>query len=517
MLFFRKSLQGKCTMGATPTNGRALQADVVVVGGGGSGLACAITAAKSGARTLLFEKNQKLGGTTALSIGSITAAGTRFQKRNGIHDTPDEHFADMTLFCGPHAGKDNLELRRILVDNVPDTLEWLISLGMRFFGPMPEPPHRKPRMHNILPNSGSYIHHLEREARRVGVDIRLNARAEEPLLDGSRVAGMLMSIDGRKIETRAQRGVVLATGDYSAGREIKAMFDPALADIDAINSTNTGDGHRIGHQLGVPIRNGELMNGPSLRFGAPAKESLLRRLPPAQWLALPMQLALMNLPISLFRPLVLSFMTTYLAPEPAMFAAGAMLVNMNGERFADELAAPGFGIAKQPDKSAHIIFDEALARKFSAWPNFVSTAPGVAYAYVPDYQRVRKDVYRQAATIEALAQAIGVPPDNLRQSVEAHNSVIADPARTAGCAALVQPPFHALGPVLSWVVLTDGGLAVSARHEVLNAEGTPIPRLYAVGATGQGGLVLAGHGHHLGWAFTSGRRAGRIAAESLAH
>ena len=40
----------------------------------------------------------------------------------------------------------------------------------------------------------------------------------------------------------------------------------------------------------------------------------------------------------------------------------------------------------------------------------------------------------------------------------------------------------------------------------------PIPGLYAAGSTGQGGLLLKGHGHHLGWAFASGRRAGRNAA-----
>jgi fumarate reductase flavoprotein subunit len=47
---------------------------------------------------------------------------------------------------------------------------------------------------------------------------------------------------------------------------------------------------------------------------------------------------------------------------------------------------------------------------------------------------------------------------------------------------------------------------------VLGPDDQPIPGLYAAGATGQGGLLLKGHGHHLAWAFTSGRRAGRIAA-----
>jgi predicted oxidoreductase len=53
---------------------------------------------------------------------------------------------------------------------------------------------------------------------------------------------------------------------------------------------------------------------------------------------------------------------------------------------------------------------------------------------------------------------------------------------------------------------------VSERLEVLRGDGSPIRGLYAAGSTGQGGLLLEGHGHHLGWAFISGRIAGRNAA-----
>ena len=47
---------------------------------------------------------------------------------------------------------------------------------------------------------------------------------------------------------------------------------------------------------------------------------------------------------------------------------------------------------------------------------------------------------------------------------------------------------------------------------VLGKGDVPIPRLFAAGATGQGGLLLKGHGNHLGWGFTSGRLAGQYAA-----
>ncbi len=109
--------------------------DVVVVGGGGSGLAAAIEARTAGCEVVLLEKNEKLGGSTAWSIGSITSTGTPHQIRSGIQDRPEDHYEDMPLFAGDLASRDNDELRRILCDEVPETFRWLLGLGVRFYGP----------------------------------------------------------------------------------------------------------------------------------------------------------------------------------------------------------------------------------------------------------------------------------------------------------------------------------------------------------------------------------------------
>ncbi len=78
-----------------------------------------------------------------------------------------------------------------------------------------------------------------------------------------------------------------------------------------------------------------------------------------------------------------------------------------------------------------------------------------------------------------------------------------------------QPPFYALGPIKLWVMVAPIGLAVNTRFEVLNEAGRPIPGLYAAGNAGQAGFTVTGHGHGLGWAFTSGRLAARNAAAAL--
>src|SRR5688572_15760253 len=94
--------------------------DVLVLGGGGSGMAAAISAAEMGSSVLLIEKNPHLGGTTCLSVGSITASGTHHQKSAGIVDSPEAHFEDMSLFMTPgQLERENFELRKVLVENVP--------------------------------------------------------------------------------------------------------------------------------------------------------------------------------------------------------------------------------------------------------------------------------------------------------------------------------------------------------------------------------------------------------------
>jgi fumarate reductase flavoprotein subunit len=473
--------------------------DVIVVGGGGAGLAAAIEARAAGASVVLLEKNGALGGSTAWSIGSITATGTPHQLRQGIADNPADHWADMPGFAGDLAPRDNDELRRILCEEVPAAFQWLLDSGIRFMGPMPEPPHRQPRMHNVLPNSRSYIYHLERRALRAGVAIRTGVRVGGIEREGERVTGV--RAEGGKLYS-AGRAVVLAAGDFTNGPELKARFmGPQEAKVEGVNLTATGDGQRMAEALGARIVNGDLALGPELRFIAPATETLVRRLPPWRALAAFMAWGMEHLPAAILRPFLMKFLTTALAPSPALFEAGALLVNQRGERFGDELDRPAWRVPDQPGMVAWILLDGPLAAQYSSWPHFISTAPGVAYAYIPDYRRNRPDVFAEAPTLEQLAARLGMVPETLRASVDhATRRQFAD------------GPFIALGPVRSVFVHAEGGLAVDSRHRVLGAGDRPIQGLYAAGSTGQGGLLLKGHGHHLAWAFVSGRRAGRFAA-----
>jgi len=484
-----------------------LEYDVIVVGGGGAGLAAAIEARATGASVVLLEKNTSLGGSTSWSIGSITATGTPHQKKRGIVDSPEDHWADMPGFAGDLDPRDNPELRRILCNEVPDAFAWLLESGVRFMGPMPEPPHRQPRMHNVLPNSRSFIYHLSRRAQQAGVEIKTGVRVSQLLEDAGRVKGVVATEGSSTCQFIARGGVVLAAGDFTNDPTLKARFmGPQEAKVEGVNQTATGDGQRMAEQLGANILNGDLALGPEIRFIAPAKDNFLRRLPPWRWLAVCMEWSIDHVPAFILRPLMMKFLTTALAPSTTLFDQGAILVNERGERFCNELEKPALRLPDQPHKVGFIVIDAALAQQFSTWPNYISTAPGIAYAYIPDYRANRPDVYTQANTLNDLAKMLGMDIASLTES-----------AKSGGVRKLGQGPYVALGPVRSVFVHNEGGLKVDTQHRVLGHHDQPIEGLYAAGSTGQGGLLLKGHGHHLAWAFVSGRRAGKFAANNLGH
>ncbi|NDZ81606.1 FAD-binding protein [Streptomyces sp. SID10853] len=171
-----------------------------------------------------------------------------------------------------------------------------------------------------------------------------------------------------------------------------------------------------------------------------------------------------RLPKNLLAYVIRGALTSWIGPNVTMDRAGAILVDGTGRRPANEDTDPAMAraVAAAGNNTGLMVFDEQVARKFAAWPNPVSTFPGVAYAYVQDYKRYRPDVYQRAGTVEELADAIGVD-DQLR---------------------------------------------------VVREDGTPVPGLWAAGSTGQGGLQLLNHGLHIGWAMVSGRIVGRNVAGS---
>lgn len=490
--------------------------DVVIVGGGGAGLAAAIEAATVGASVIVLEVAEELRGSTGRSVGSIAASGTPDQVRQGITDSPAEHMRDYRVLSGALAEQEDPALVELLITNVPGTLAWLRSMGMEFFGPVGEPPHSAPRLHNILPGSRAYIHHLAIAAKRLGVAVRTGVRVRELLTSpAGRVDGVRAECRGRPLTFHARRAVVLASGDFSASTEMKReRISERVAEFRPVNPNARGDGQLMAEAVGAVVLNASVFDVPSMRLSPPPSEGLfglLQRLPPHRTLTRPIQWGLRVLPPALVRPLMMGFVTTFLSPKESMFPDGAILVDRRGHLRSETGENINLAVASLGEAGGFLIGDRDLYDRYNEEPRFVATAPGVAHAYMDDFKRSRRDVYSEAETLTDLALKLGVGSAELEAAVASANEI----KRAAGLPQLRRGPYFALGPLQAYLIQTNGGLAVDRRLAVRHKDGGVIDGLYAAGNAGQGGLALFGHGHHLGWAFTSGRIAGRNAAQHV--
>lgn len=487
--------------------------DVIVVGGGGSGLATAVSAAEQGVRVCVLEKQVAPGGTTGIAVGSFTSNRTRFQKEAGITDQLEDHVIDAGRFAPPDIERhNNAALRRFFLNHSAEALHWLAGMGIRFQGPNPEPPNRQPRMHNAVPGAKAYIDTLVRRLQELGGSLVCGADVTELLMESGHVNGVCWKdTEGRVHRAGSRLGVVLAAGDYANAPDLIARFKGNdFQCIEGINPHASGDGHVLAEKAGARLLNMGVTYGPEIRFVPPADGTFQDRLPTTGWMAQWVGWLSNRLPKRWMQPFIKRLVVTWQHPEDALFDAGAILVNQNGERFTDERRSPQreIDIARQPNKQAYILLDESLIERFSAWPHFISTAPEIAYAYVKDYLHLRPDLALEADQLHALADKRGLPAENLEKTVRQLNL-----DRPKDASAALKPlsgnRWVLLGPAKAWFTTTEGGAAINESFEVLDASGAALPGLYAVGQNGLGGQILWGHGLHIGWAMTSGYLLGR--------
>lgn len=496
--------------------------DVIVVGAGGSGLAAAVSAAENGCSVLVLEKQAEPGGTTGIAVGSFTANRTLMQAGAGIDDSLDHHAEDAGMFAP--AGietRNNDALRRFFLSHTAETLEWLRGMGLAFHGPSPEPPNRVARMHNVVPNAKAYIATLQARLVRLGGELVCNARVFELLREGGRISGVKAWTGDRNVavEFSGVRGVVLAGGDYANSNElIEKHKGREFGVVRGINPFASGEGHVLAESVGAQLMNMDVTYGPELRFQAPKDKPFFQQLLPASGpLARLAGWVLPLVPKFVINHYIKQLLVTWQHPENALFDDGAILVNCHGKRFCNEKVWPDreLAIARQPQEFAFILLDERLCERYSQWPHFISTAPKIAYAYVKDYLQLRTDISYEADSIAALGRQTRIDRAAMEQSVTGFNEYVAGEredefGRTGDEAELRGKRWVMLGPVSSYFTTTEGGAAIDESLRVLDGDGRAIEGLYAVGQNGLGGMILWGHGLHIGWALTSGRLVGKI-------
>ena len=270
---------------------------------------------------------------------------------------------------------------------------------------------------------------------------------------------MVTNADGKKGTVKAARGVVMATGGFSANVEMRVKYNKQWEDIGESLTTNntpgaTGDGIVMGEAVGANL----------VGMG---------------WIQL--------MPLN-----------SVSGGGISGYVNSSLYCNKEGKRFVaedqrrDVLAA---AVLAQTDKLFYIVCDQKEAELRGLTPEVLS--------YMVD-----NGLLYSGETIAELAENMGVPADALEQTVKEFNEAVkADKpdefGRTTWENTIETGPFYA--PSFSPAVHhTMGGLEINGSAEVLNAEGQVIEGLYAAGEV-TGGRTVAG----LLEAMTSGRTAGK--------
>jgi fumarate reductase flavoprotein subunit len=406
--------------------------DVVVVGGGGAGLAAAIQAHDEGARVLIVEKMPTIGGNTIKASAGMNAAETRFQRVKGIQDSKALFYQE-TLKGGKN--KNNPELLHRFVENAPEAIEWLASRGIMLndittTGGMSIDRTHRPKDGSAV--GGYLISGLVRNVTKRNIDVMLDTSVSDILLENGEVIGVRLVTDENETLTVMTNSVIVATGGFSANSQMVVKYRPDLAGFVTTNHKGaTGGGIALLERIGAgTVDMGEIQIHPTVEQN-----------------------------------------TAYLISE-SIRGGGAILVNQQGSRFVNEMDTRdkvSAQIIALPEKYAYIVFDEHVRAKNKAADEYIA-----------------KGLVTSASSPKALAEALGMDYHAFLATLERYNGFVEkqhddDFGRTTALRAPInEGPFHAI-QIAPGVHHTMGGVTINTETCVLDRTHNVIPGAFAAG------------------------------------
>lgn len=497
-----------------------VEADVVVVGGGCSGLFAACAAAENGAKTVMIEQFAENGGSGVRD--DLAAYNSKIQQENGSPLDPME----MARYMQTHSSwYMNQRLFKVWVDESGETIDWyaerMADAGYKMKHQLVDPPaDQEPSFSCAVAvdwgtdgiemgsteNNGQYI--LNPYAKSIGVDCRFETKLVKCVKEDGRVTGIVAQAkDGSYVKFLASKGVILCCGGYLGNPEMMSALQPDVEKVTVYNWTwpgTNGDGIKAGLWAGG-------MQDPA-RSVSSWEQGLV---PPDKTVAEAHD----------------SMETFWLGPLPYL------RVNLDGQRFMNESSAfdsLGHALQYQPGHTAVQVFDSSWkedAQRFNVYgahryfPYDNGIAPLFTVEYVEEIMapQIESGLIVQADTIEELAEKIGVPADNLVATVNRYNELCAggvdeDFGKPAyRMSAIDEPPFYAARFAQQGSHTMDG-LMINEDMQVLDENLEVIPGLYAAGDNSGCylGVTYLGNaaGNAAGRSITFGRHAGRVAAQS---
>jgi 3-oxosteroid 1-dehydrogenase len=106
--------------------------DLVIVGSGGGGMVAALTAADAEASVLVLEKQERLGGSTAMSGGIVWVPNNPVMRADGVPDSYEDAMAHFEAVVGDVGPASSFERRHAFLTAGPEMISFLQERGVRF-------------------------------------------------------------------------------------------------------------------------------------------------------------------------------------------------------------------------------------------------------------------------------------------------------------------------------------------------------------------------------------------------
>src|SRR5437879_2614080 len=106
--------------------------DLVIVGSGGGGMVAALTAAEAGASAVVLEKQERLGGSTAMSGGIVWVPNNPVMRENGVPDSYEDAMAHFEAVVGDVGPASSFGRRHAFLTAGPEMISFLQERGVRF-------------------------------------------------------------------------------------------------------------------------------------------------------------------------------------------------------------------------------------------------------------------------------------------------------------------------------------------------------------------------------------------------
>lgn len=536
-----------------------LSTDVLIVGMGGSGVAAALGAAETGASVLAIDKAGKWGGTSVLTSGPM-AINVPSQVNAEIANWADpiskekitkaagRKLIDADALCADWLkyttidGKQTAkpEMIRLLINESGYTDDWLTQYGFSFD---PATGFAGNNWAAFTPHSGGkaltesfFASAMDNYASKFGGKYMLETEGYDLIIDEAtnKVTGVhaRSTADGTEYVINA-KAVILATGGYAGSAEMENKYLSNTYYPLKGSWRQFGIHQNDGKMIQAAIDDGagtfNISVPPMVHLGG--TDGFLSGYP-----AVPIEGAT---GVATGRPAVWSVADI---PLNMAISSNTLAVGADAKRFTSETAVsmfnpwisgPHFYSIWGSDQVQELIakgFSETPYGPATSYLGYGSSIP--VSTPLPETEEILQAaidagyVYK-ADTIAELAEKMGLDAKALEETVTQYNQYCEN-----GVDQEFKKDSKYLVPVKggsyygivgsSYCYSTCGGLDINEDFQVLKADGvTPMEGLYAVGTDSMGVLFseakayVAYGGAAMGWAYTSGRLAGAIAAKSV--